>query len=162
VDGFPLYITGKTGNQFAVRNACNLVLAPYWEQYIHAIDKSNLSGRIADEISAEDNVRLYDELQNKHQRGIYAKRPNPIGDVLEKGREKFVGLNIERQVYILSQILNLSLICNSSLADLKEIGGSAKTGVTFINKKISGHKEFKLINYSITGMYEREVDLLKI
>jgi CRISPR-associated endonuclease Csn1 len=162
VDGFPLYITGKTGNQFVVRNACNLVLAPYWEQYIHAIDKSNLSGRIADEISVEDNVRLYDELQNKHQRGIYAKRPNPIGDVMEKGREKFVGLGIERQVYILTQILNVSLICNSASADLKDIGGSAKTGVALISKKITGYQEFKLINYSITGMYERKVDLLKI
>jgi CRISPR-associated endonuclease Csn1 len=114
------------------------------------------------EITAEENVRLYDELQKKHKLGIYAKRPNPIGDVLENGREKFVGLSTERQVYVLTQILNLSLICNSSLADLREVGGSAKTGVTLINKKISGHQEFKLINYSITGMYEKEVDLLTV
>jgi CRISPR-associated endonuclease Csn1 len=65
-------------------------------------------------------------------------------------------------VYILTQILNVSLICNSASADLKDIGGSAKTGVALISKKISGYQEFKLINYSITGMYEREVDLLTI
>jgi CRISPR-associated endonuclease Csn1 len=114
------------------------------------------------EISAEENVRLYDELQKKHTSGIYAKRPNPIGDVLERGREKFVGLSTERQVYVLTQILNLSLICNSASADLKEIGGSAKTGVTLISKKVSGYKDFKLINNSITGMYEKEVDLLTV
>jgi CRISPR-associated endonuclease Csn1 len=45
---------------------------------------------------------------------------------------------------------------------LKEIGGSAKTGVTLISKKVSGYKDFKLINNSITGMYEKEVDLLTV
>jgi CRISPR-associated endonuclease Csn1 len=58
--------------------------------------------------------------------------------------------------------LNLSLISNSASADLKEIGGSSKTGVTLISKKISGYRECKLINDSVTGLYEKEVDLLTI
>jgi CRISPR-associated endonuclease Csn1 len=82
--------------------------------------------------------------------------------VLANGRPKFVELETAKQVYILTQILNLSLICNSASADLKEIGGSSSTGETHINKKISDYKEFKLINYSVTGMYKKEVDLLTV
>jgi CRISPR-associated endonuclease Csn1 len=162
VDGFPLYITGKTNKQYVVRNACNLILTSDWNRYIHVIEKYNLSGQMPKEISPEDNLRLYDELTSKHKDGIYAKRPNSIGKTLENGREKFINLEIGKQVNVLTQILNLSLICNSSSADLKEIGGSSKTGVTLISKKVSGYREFKLINYSVTGLYVKEVDLLRV
>jgi CRISPR-associated endonuclease Csn1 len=162
VDGFPLYITGKTGERFVVRNACNLILTSYWNRYIHLIEKCNLSDRIPEGISADDNIRLYDELTSKHKYGIYAKRPNSIGETLDKGREKFIDLEIDKQVNILTQIINLSLICNSASADLKLIGGSSKTGVTLISKKVSGYSEFKLINYSVTGLYVKEVDLLTV
>ena len=47
-------------------------------------------------------------------------------------------------------------------ADLKCIGGSSKTGVTMINKKISDNVEFKLINESVTGLFRKEVNLLTI
>jgi CRISPR-associated endonuclease Csn1 len=157
-----MYITAGAKKQMTVRNACNLVLEPYWNWYIHAIDKCNSSGKISGEIISEDNVKLYDELTAKHKNGIYSKRPNPVGDMLESGREKFVNLGVDRQIYVLTQILNLSLICNSALADLREIGGSSKTGVTLINKKITGHFEFKLINCSPTGLYTKEVDLLTV
>jgi CRISPR-associated endonuclease Csn1 len=162
VDGFPLYITGKSVNYLIVRNACNLILDEKWNQYIHAIEKNNISGRISENITVKDNIQLYDELMKKHAEDIYAKRPNPIGEILNKGRAKFVDLDVAKQVYILTQILNLSLICNSASADLKEIGGSAKTGVTLISKRVSGYKEFKLINCSVTGMFEKEVDLLTV
>jgi CRISPR-associated endonuclease Csn1 len=119
-------------------------------------------GKLTEEISAEENLGLYDELTNKHKYGIYAKRPNPIGEILARGREKFVGLERTRQVYVLTQILNLSLICNSATADLREIGGSAKTGVTLVSKKVSGYTEFKLIHDSVTGLYKKEVDLLTV
>ncbi len=162
VDGFPLYITGKTDDRFVVRNACNLILEPYWNWYIHVIDKYNMSGRITEEISVEDNVKLYDELTDKHKNGIFAKRPNSVGGKLADGREQFVSLEVDGQLKVLTQILNLSLICNSALADLREIGGSQKTGVTFVNKKISGYTEFKLINHSVTGLYTKEVNLLTV
>jgi CRISPR-associated endonuclease Csn1 len=119
-------------------------------------------GKLTEEISAEENLGLYDELTNKHKYGIYAKRPNPIGEILVHGREKFVDLERTRQVYVLTQILNLSLICNSANADLKEIGGRSDSGFARINKKISNYTEFKLIHDSVTGLYKKEVDLLTV
>jgi CRISPR-associated endonuclease Csn1 len=105
---------------------------------------------------------LYDELTQKHEQGIFARRPNPVAEILKNGKERFVALEVERQIYVLTQILNLSLICNSASADLQEIGGSSKTGVTLISKKLSGYSEAKLIHCSPTGMFTKEVDLLTV
>jgi CRISPR-associated endonuclease Csn1 len=115
-----------------------------------------------DDISTADNVRLYDELLAKHNHGIFAKRPNSIGKVLEEGRGKFVDLEIAKQLGILTQILNISLIGTSSSADLRDIGGTSNAGTARINKRISNYDEVKLINDSITGLYEKEVDLLTV
>ena len=46
--------------------------------------------------------------------------------------------------------------------NLKDLGGSEHAGTLTINKKISECSECILIHQSITGMYERKIDLLKI
>lgn len=162
VNGFPLYISSKTDNRYKVTNACNLILNNYWNRYIHLIDKYNLSKKVPEGITTEENIKLYDELLDKHKNGIFSKRPNPVYFTLEQGKCKFIELDITRQLYILTQILNLSLICSSAGADLGEIGDDSKSKVTRISKVISGYTEFKLINQSVTGLYEKEVDLLTV
>lgn len=58
--------------------------------------------------------------------------------------------------------MNLSLICNSATADLQKIGGSSKCGAAKISKNLSGCESVKLINQSVTGLYEEEIDLLTV
>ena len=44
------------------------------------------------------------------------------------------------------------------------IGGSGKSGIVSINSAVSntkGVKSVKLINQSVTGLYEQEIDLIK-
>ena len=59
------------------------------------------------------------------------------------------------------QIIQLSQLSNMG-ADLISIGGVKKTGVATLNKVISDKEEFKLINQSVTGLYENEIDLLTV
>lgn len=61
----------------------------------------------------------------------------------------------------LKEILKTTAVGGSG-ADLKSIDASPNTGVTSTNKVISGNAEFKLIQQSVTGLYEHEIDLLKI
>ena len=68
---------------------------------------------------------------------------------------------MDRQIYVLLQILQLSQLTNQG-ADLVEIGGVKKTGVATLNKIISDKTEFKLVNQSVTGLYENEIDLLTV
>ena len=147
-------------------NAVQLTLDEGQCEYVKKITKAReeeLSNNSMDklEITKEKNLWLYEILKKKHQNTIYAKRPNPVGDKLQEYQGNFEELGIERQIYVLLQILELSQLLNQG-ADLVEIGGAKQTGVAQINKKISGNVEFKLIHQSVTGLYEQEIDLLTV
>ena len=162
VNGFPLYITGKSEKRFVVRNACNLILDRKWQIIVHNLEKYTSSGIISRNLNEEAANKLYDLLTYKHSDSIFSKRPNPIKEILKNGHVKFVELPLENKLYVISQIMNLSMICNSALADLRLIGGSSKSGVTLINKQISNFESAILVNQSVTGLYQREVDLLTV
>ena len=98
---------------------------------------------------------------HKHKETIYAKRPNPVGDKLISGEERFEKLEIETQIKVLLEILKLTQI-GLSKADLREIGESANTGVMLMSKNITKLQEIKLIHQSVTGIYEQQVDLLTV
>ena len=128
-----------------------------WVQYISKIEKQKFDGLI----NKSDNLKLYDLLLEKHQNTIFSKKPVKVYDTLEKLREGFIDANIENQVDALKEIVGATSIGNQKI-DLSSIGGSANTGRQRINKKISDRKECKLINQSVTGLYQNEIDLLSI
>lgn len=158
-DGFYMHISGKTLDRIIVRNAVPLCLKSTWINYIKKIE--NTSNPVSKDITYDLNMELYDILVEKHINHIYAKRPNPMGEKLLKGKEEFARLSLENQCYVLKQILNLTQLGNYS-ADLTLIGESKKTGVTLISKDITNCKEFLLINQSVTGLYESQIDMLNI
>jgi CRISPR-associated endonuclease Csn1 len=164
VNGFPVYLAGKTESYFWAENACNLILQPQWVKYLHFIDKSNRSGRLSQEITAEKNLMLYDELVKKHTDEIFSKRPTPVGEKLKKGREKFMELSVECQILVLTEMLKRSSIGSLSLHDvnLKDIGEKSGMGKSKVNKKISNLEQCKLVHTSVTGLFEKEVDLLTV
>lgn len=168
VDGFLLYLTGRTGNQLNVINAVEMKLPNEWNTYVKrlfssstVIDSNNDISTSGDLISKEKNISLYSILAEKHCAGIYSKRPNPIGTKLKDWKDKFEELPVDKQVYVLKQIMQLSSNSNQG-ADLQCLGGAAKTGVSLLNKVISGYKEFVLVSYSPTGIYKSENELLTI
>ena len=142
-----------------VRNAVNLALSNYWINYIHKIEKYVESSNMDTIINVEDNIKLYDILLSKHLDTIYAKRPNPVGEKLETGRSHFLKLDINNQISVLYQILQLSEI-GLETANLKLIGESANTGKMLINKEITKANECILIHQSVTGIFEKRINLL--
>ena len=167
VDGFFMYLTGRTGNQLIVINAVEMKLPQEWNYYIKRLFADNVNTDDMENsnqkyrVTKEKNVLLYDLLTDKHCTGIYGKRPNPVGDKLKLWKKRFEELPLDRQVYALQQILQLSSNTNQG-ADLKELGGAAKTGVALLNKKIETYKEFKLISDTHAGLYRAETDLLTV
>ncbi len=166
VDGFYLYLTGRSGSKLLVSNAVQMLLDYESQYYIKKIIPL-CSGKKTDEqlekyeITRKDNLQLYDLLLEKHKNHIYSKRPNAVGNRLAEWQDKFAGLSVQEQVYVLCQILQLSQGSNMG-ANLKAIGGVEKTGVMTLNKKITDKSEFKLINISPAGLYRAEVDLLTV
>ena len=155
-------LSGKTNKQLVMRNAVALCLNGEWVKYVGKLEKAISDNYFSDAIiSREKNAELYDILKEKHINGIFAKRPNPMGKKLKEGRERFIDLDVAVQCETLIQIINLTGIGPVS-ADLVSIGGSKKSGVMLISKNISNSSECKIITQSITGVYEKEIDMLTI
>ncbi len=151
------YITGKTGKQLMVRNAVNMCLKKEWVKYISKLEKA-IDKNIVDEIiSKEKNELLYLELIKKFKTSIFANRQNPVGDKLDKLKQKFLSLDIEKQCILLCQILQLSSVLGSE-CDMTLLGESAHCGKMLISKKI-GDEDIYLINQSVAGLYEKKINL---
>ena len=181
INGFYVYLVGRSNNRLIICNAVQLCLRSEFTDYIRVIvnavqkkqDENYLLAELGrnneiaevsqkrNVVSPDRNLALYDELVKKHKEGIYSKRVNPVGDKLYNGRDKFKNLSLDKQCYVLYQILRLSRIENDGV-DLQDIGGASKTGVSMVNKDISDLKECKLILQSVTGLYSQEIDLLSV
>ena len=74
-----------------------------------------------------------------------------------KFEEKFKNLLLEDQCSVLLEILN-TLTDKKSSYDLKKIGISVYRAKT--SMKLNSYTSFKVINQSITGLFENEIDIL--
>ncbi len=156
-DGFYMYISGKTGTRFIMRNAVELCLEQRWINYIKKLEKEEQN----EEVTREKNIELYNVLKEKHMEKIYKKRPNPVGEKLEKRQIEFEKLGVEKQGKVILALLNLTKI-GTAEANLELIGESAHTGKMLISKNITDVKEFYLVHQSVTGIYEKQVNLLTV
>lgn len=161
INGFRLRLSGRTGNQLAMRNEVQMCLGQEWNNYIHYIDRFIEKGLVDEALSINKNIELYDLFVEKHVNGIFSKRPNPIGSKLQSGREKFVELSNERQCFVISQILGTSVI-GPTLANLSDIGAASQSGKMLISKNIAKNNEIYMVNQSITGIYEHKINLLAL
>lgn len=168
IDGYPLHISGRTGKQIVMKSAVQLKLgyetAKYIKQVIKYADNENEDLNMEEklEITKDINIELYDKLNYKIKNSIYQKRPSIINTikVLDNSKNTFEQLGIHEQCKQLKKLLKI-FNTTSEGVDLKSIGGSGKTSVLFISKKLSNNEKVILINQSPTGLFERRIDLLQ-
>lgn len=161
LNGYYAHLSGKTNQQYILRNAVEMCLSQNWNNYIKKLENLSANGFLSETVTTQKNIELYNILLDKHMNSIFSKRPNPIGTKLLDGQSNFEKLDIIMQVQVLMEILKLSSIGLTS-ANLIDIGGSARCGVMLMGKEISKNTECILINQSITGIYESVIDLLTV
>lgn len=168
VDGFNYYLGGKTGNSIYLNNAEPLYLAINEEEYlrkiIKAIGNSYYEEKYNDGnaiLTKEKNYQLFNALLNKLNSKPYSNNKWDINKTLNGKEEVFKNLDVEKQCFIIDQILKW---LNSSVqnVNLKYVGGGEHTGTLILNKLLSKYDEVILIHQSVTGMKERRIDLLKL
>ena len=113
-----------------------------------------------DGISFENNLEMYDWFIAKAQTKAYTEVLKNSFKYVEEGREIFPTLVIYEQCVALMEILK-AFKCDRQMSNLSLIGGKSQVGMITYSSKISGMDSVKLINQSVTGLYEIEVDLLK-
>ena len=169
INGFYLHLTGRTGKQLLVRGAVQLCideeLYNYTKKIYKYLDRNKEAKKVIeitkyDEITKMDNTKLYNEIVSKLNDTIYQYQPNCQGKKLIDYRESYEKLCLEEQCYVLGQILQLTKCANLG-ADLKLVGGSNQSGTMKISNSIMNCREVYIIHQSITGLYERWINLLR-
>ncbi len=156
INGYYVYVTGKTNDRLFLNNAVQLKVDQTIVNYIKKLENDS-----TDELSSEQNIKLYDLLIKKHSSSVFKNRPNAILKKMIDGKEIFKELDIENQKIILNEILKTTSVGGNG-ANLKKIEASPNSGVMTVGKIISNNTEFKLIEQSVTGIYEKEIDLLTV
>ena len=167
IDGYLARLRGANDRDVILKNAIQLILNKDLYEIIRKTEKyleynSQYEANAKFEgFADEDLLKVYDELCMKLKESIYKKRPSQQEKALETGKEKFKSLeNLSEKAKVINQIITMFRCDATSVANLKAIGGSAHAGSMTINKNTLTSKSLKLINQSITGLYETEEELV--
>ena len=162
VDGYRVFISGKTDNSFLLKNGISLVLDDESTKYVKRLEKFNERLRADrsyvlnekyDRLSREENERLYRILVDKASNGIFSKRPNCKAQALSASFEKFHNLDILDQIRMITSLLTYFGLGTPS--DFSYIGEGPKTGVMKLPMRTQvGSKSLALIDQSVTGLFE--------
>lgn len=174
LDGFRICITGSAGggSKLIAQPIMQFSADKFWQFYLKKLEKFNenysknknyIYSEEHDKISVEKNIELYDLYIKKLKTSIYAKRINAPTETLEKGREKFISLDIKEQV---EALLNIHpVFCRMDRGcDLTSIGGLGRTAGTMLSSNISNWKknyaDVRIIDSSASGLWEKESENL--
>lgn len=169
VDGFYYHLTGRSNDRLVVTGAVQLRIDLKSIKYIKKIEKfikrytenKNTIINKYELLSKEENEKLYKILDEKLKNTIYKNKKNNQSGKISSGFELFKNLDIKDQILQLNQLLLIFGSQNSGV-NTELIGGTKRTGVAYLSNKFKDFKEFKIINQSTTGLFENEVDLLKL
>ena len=169
VDGFYMWLSGRTGNRLIFKGANELIVSDEETKILKKVieftkrkmENKNVELTAFDGINEVELTHLYDVFVSKLQNTIYKIRLGLQASTLIDNKGKFENLNLEDKCTVLSEILHL-FQCQSAAANLKLIGGPASAGILVMNNNIMKCKQISIINQSVTGIYKKEIDLLKL
>ena len=161
------YISGgKSGSRIYCDSALQILLPEESEKYIKTIFKfknwknENKNGNLWENLSKEENYKLYSKLLEKLNSGIFLnKKSNKFVELNEETtRNKFKQLKEEDQIKVLIEILNLLTCKKQPGKDLSLIGMTASRDLQ--NFDLSNLNQFSIIEQSVTGFYEKEITII--
>ena len=169
VDGFKMWLSGRTGDRLLFKCANQLILD---EKIIVTMKKivkfiqrrqENRELKLSDKDGIDNEVlmEIYNTFVDKLENTVYRIRLSEQAKTLIDKQKEFERLSLEDKSSTLFEILHI-FQCQSSAANLKMIGGPGKAGILVMNNNISKCNKISIINQSPTGIFENEIDLLKI
>ena len=167
IDGFRMHISAKTGKQIIYKPAMQLTVSYDTEKYIRNIVKlnskpENYNITELDKVSTDENLKLFDILTSKMTDTILKVKFGDMGVKIASHRDDFEKLDVRKQCFVLAEILKI-IHSNVVTGDLSFIGESKKSGVVSTNSVLSevkGVKSIYLVHQSVTGLFEKKIDLL--
>nr|WP_290912459.1 Cas9 endonuclease PAM-interacting domain-containing protein [Eubacterium sp.] len=169
-DNMRCHLGGKEsgGSTIVYRPAVQLVLGYQNERYVRNVIRCadgdlhlQSENDPKNKVTAEQNCQLYDLLLDKMSNNIYGVLFSDLAEKLSSEKDNFEKLELVDQCKTLKNIL-IILKNNASKGDLKSIGIKSNGAIRLNNhiSKIKDIESIKLINQSVTGLYETEVELV--
>ncbi|MGN0573892.1 MAG: type II CRISPR RNA-guided endonuclease Cas9 [Acutalibacteraceae bacterium] len=171
LDGFKVCIAGIGGGGkcLVAQPVMQFSADKFWKFYLKKLEElvkkisaneNHVYSEQFDKISKEKNIELYDIYLDKLENSIYSKRVNCPVEIVRKGRDKFVSLDIKNQS---KALLNIQQIFGRLAGgiDLTAIGGAGKAAATVnfsstISNWAKNYKDVRIIDSSASGLWEKE------
>lgn len=169
IDGFRMHISAKTGKQIIYKPAMQLTVSYDTEKYIRNVVKlnskpENYNITELDKVSADENLKLFDILTYKMTDTVLKVKFGDMGVKIASHRDAFEKLDIRKQCFVLTEILKI-IHCNAVLGNLTYIGegsSSGRVGLNSVLSEVKGVKSIYLVHQSVTGLFEKKIDLLNM
>lgn len=167
-DGFRMHVASRTGPQIVCRNANQLVLSVIDSEYVKQVAKYLAHCREAkkalpissfDGISQEQNEKLFNTMLEKMKVRPYCVKLSGMEAKIRNKTENYTKLSLPEQCSVLMQMLNL-FGSTAALSDLSLLGEGGQCGRVQFNQNLKAGADAKLIHQSVTGVFEKEIDLL--
>lgn len=169
LDGLRCCVTGKSsgGSKLILMPMMPLSVGSSMEKYIKQIESfmakleknpNLMYDARYDKVTKEDNLRLYELLNDKLKNSVYKFRPaNPV-DTMAKGRNAFIKLEVVGQCKCLMQLLQVFGRMSGG-CDLTAIGGvktaCATSGFSaVVSNWEKTYEDVRIIDTSASGLYE--------
>ena len=171
LDGFRVCIAGigSGGKCLVAQPVMQFSESSFWQFYLKKIESfvkkisdnpNYIYDKIFDEVSSENNIKLYDIYLNKLENSIYRKRVNNPIAILKKGKDRFIMLDIKEQS---KALLNIQQIFGriAGGCDLSLIGGASKAAATVsfsatVSNWCKTYSDIRIIDSSASGLWEKE------
>ncbi len=168
IDGSYYFITGGSDKTLELRSALQLILPKKNEWAIKQIDKSSENDyltieRIQD-LTEELVDNTFDIIVNKFKTSVFKNSFLNLfqDDKVENIDFKFKSMDFKEKCKTLLMLVK-AIRASGVRQDLKSIDLKSDYGrLSSKTNNIGKYQEFKIINQSITGLFENEVDLLKL
>ena len=171
IDGFRMHISSKSngGKKIVYKPAMQLTVSYDTEKYIRNVVKlnsmpENYNTKELDKVSADENLKLFDILTSKMTDTILKVKFGDMGVKIAAHRDAFEKLDVRKQCFVLAEILKI-IHSNVVTGDLTLIDEAKKAGVVSTNSvlsEIKGVKSIYLVHQSVTGLFEKKIDLLNM
>lgn len=169
LDGKRLLLSSRTGVSLIYKHTYQLAIDAKRESYIRNISKyvercaarkTELPITDYDGLSVEENATLYDWFLEKCDQKVYADFFRPMMADMVAHRSKFDSMSMLGQCKLLLEALK-AFKCNAQNPDFSDLCGKKTVGRISKSMNLSNFSTARLINQSVTGLYETSVDLLR-
>lgn len=172
IDSYKVFVSGNGDSaRFSYKPYSQLMIEPYYEKYLKRAfkyldnckkNKRELPISNYDGISEEMNMEIYKCLYKKMELPAYVFSFYDYGTKLKDKFVDFSKLKTYEQLCVLEAIVK-TMKSDTVVGDIKKQLGISFSG--FRNSKVFNLKKntsLKIINQSVTGLFEQEIELLNL